>query len=66
MNSGDVVKAFIRNQIFHEVDASNKKVGAITSSSIAAVFWPVNKKLEEVPLKDWIKIAEDAAFWGLE
>jgi len=62
----DIKKALIRNQVFHEVDIYNKKVGNLPSAQIKSVYWPKDGEITEYKLADFIKMAEDANFWGLE
>jgi len=70
MKTGETRKAFIRNQIFHEVDKTNKKVDSLTTSKINSVCWPEKLhdgffKIEDVPIKKWLEMAEENEYWGL-
>jgi hypothetical protein len=62
---GDTKKAFIRNQIFQEVDDSNKKLGQLKTSTIKSVIWPVKGKFTEMETSAWLALAEENSFWNL-
>lgn len=63
---GDHVKAFIRNEVFYNVKDDNKKAGSLPTAKIRAVVWPMKESVVEVPVKEWLKLAEENNFWGLE
>lgn len=56
-----VKKAFIRDKIFIEVDNNNKKIpnGTIRSSLIKNVLWLSKGKPKNIPVTDWLKLAEE-------
>jgi hypothetical protein len=60
-------KAFIRDKIFMEVDASNKKIpnGTIRSANIKNVLWLDKGKFAKIPVAEWIKKAEEKDMWSL-
>jgi len=65
--NGKTVKAYIRDRVFNEVNESNKKIdGAVLrSSNIESVLWLKDGKFKELPLKEWIAMAEEADFWNV-
>jgi len=64
--TGENKKAFIRNQIFKEIDQNNKPIGPITTSTIKSIYWPIKNKIEDIPIKEWMKTAEENNFWGMD
>ena len=65
MHNDETKKAIVRNRIFHEVNTLNRKLEALTTSKIKAVFWPDKKGMTEVPVKTWLESAESNEYWGL-
>jgi hypothetical protein len=65
MKTGENKKAMIRNQVFHEINDINKKIGTLNTSQIASIWWPSKKGMAEVPVKTWLEEAENANFWNL-
>jgi hypothetical protein len=65
MKDGNTKKAFIRNQIFQEVDETNKKLGQLKTSLIKSVIWPVKGKFSELETAKWLELAEENSFWNL-
>jgi len=64
---GKIKKAFIRNQIFQEVDDDNKKIGTMKTDTINGILWPAAKGegIRKVEVAKWLEMAEAANFWGL-
>jgi hypothetical protein len=66
-NSG-IKKCFIRDKIFMEVDASNKKIpnGTIRSVNITNILWLSKGKFKKMPIAEWSKLAEEHEMWNIE
>ena len=62
-----IVKTFIRDRVFNEVDDQNKKIsGAVLrSSNIESVLWLQKGKFKEIPLQEWLALAEEHEFWNV-
>jgi hypothetical protein len=65
MKNGKVKKTFIRNHIFQECDDIGKKIDQLKTEDIKAVFWPDKTGMIEVPVKSWLKTAEEEDFYNL-
>ena len=70
LKNGENRKAIIRNQIFHEVDANNRKIESIKTANIASVLWPQkgdNGKfaIENIPVAQFVEMAESNDYWNL-
>jgi hypothetical protein len=62
---GNTHKTLIRNHIFQEADETNKKGAALKSNQIRSVYWPTKKGMTEVPIAQWLEMADTQNFWNL-
>jgi hypothetical protein len=61
-------KAFIRDKIFMEVDAGNKKIpnGTIRTANIKNIIWLAKGKAAKVPTDAWLKLADEKDFFNID
>jgi len=66
-HGGKIVKTFIRDRVFNEVNDANKKIDGATlrSSNIESVLWLEKGKFKEIPLQKWMALAEENDFWSI-
>jgi len=65
MKSGENKKAFVRNDIFHEANNLNKKTTNLTTSTIDSVYWPDKEGIKNIPVKEWLTMADENNYWNL-
>ncbi len=58
-------KAMIRDEVFYEVDAYNKKKQRIATSSIASVLSIIDGVThQDIRVETWLEEAQKNKFWG--
>jgi len=63
MANNSYKKAGIRSQVFYELDNFNKKIDQLQTKSIKSVYWFAENEMKEMPVKDFVTLAEENNYW---
>lgn len=52
LNDKSIKKVYLKERIFHEVNAENKKMEQIKSSTVKTIFWIRSGEMNELPKEE--------------
>lgn len=52
LNDKSIKKVYLKERIFHEVNADNKKMEQIKSSTVRTIFWIKDGKMNALPKEE--------------